>query len=764
MIPDSHLRLEDPRFLTGQGRFTADLRRDGMLHAVVVRADHAHAEIRGIDAGPALAVDGVVGVHTAADLDADGLRPFPCPTVLSDGSTAHATPRYALARERVRHVGDPVALVVAESPEAARDGAERVVIDYAPLPVLVDPLQALAADAPRLWPDLAGNLAFHFRAGDAAATRAAMAAAAHVVELDLANQRVSALPLEPRAGLAEFDPASGRFHLVATAQDQHLVRRAAAEVFDLPPERFRMTALDVGGGFGLKNFLHPEWVLLLWAARRHRRPVGWTAERGEELSGAPHGRDVQSRTRLALDADGRFLALEAEIVANIGAYLPCVGAAISTKAMPSAFGGIYAIPTVSMDVRGVFTNTTPVEAYRGAGKPESNYIIERLVDRAARETGMDPAAIRIRNALRDFPHHTPLGMVIDGGAFGANIERAVAAADRDGFEARRQASAAAGRLRGFGIGCFLETARSVPEEGAELRFTAQGRVELRIGTESNGQGHETAFVQIAADRLGLPMEAFDFIQADSDLVRMGHGHGGARSMHMGGAALVKAIDTVLARARHGAARLLQVAETSLTLDDGRFVVPDTGQSVGLLEVAAAARDADGGLDALDTFEKVTDAPFTFPNGCHVAEVEVDPETGVVEIARYLCVDDYGAMVNPMLTAGQVHGGVAQGIGQALQEHIVYDPDTGQLLSGSLMDYAAPLAGQVPSMEVHFNGVATGANPLGVKGVGQAGAIAAPQAVINAILDALAPLGVDHIDMPATPQAVWRAITAARAAG
>jgi carbon-monoxide dehydrogenase large subunit len=762
LSPRSLPRLEDQRFLTGSGRYTADLHREGQLHMTVVRSEHAHAAIADIDIGDALTAPGVVGVHTAADLAADGVAPLPCLAELAGGAPPVVPPRHALARGRVRHVGDPVAIVVAESEDAALEAAEQVVVDYRALPAVVDPARALEDGAPQLWEQAPGNLAFRYRRGDADAVHEAFASAAHVVELAIANPRVSAAPLEPRAGLAEYDTDGDRFTLTATAQGVHEIRDQAAGVLGIEPERLRLLAPDVGGGFGLKNFLYPEWILLPWAARRHRRPVRWVATRGEDLAAAAHGRDVQATARLALDADGRFLALEASLVANMGAYLSGSAPNVTTKALPTAFGGIYAIPAVHLSIRGVFTNTAPVDAYRGAGKPEANFIVERLIDVAARRYGFDPVALRRKNALRDFPHRTAFGMTVDGGRFATNIDRAMALCGWDEFAARRTRAASRHRLRGLGVACFLETARGMPREGAEIRFAGDGTVELRVGTESHGQGHETAFAQIAAARLGLPVEAFRFVQADTTRTRTGHGHGGARSMHMGGAALCAAVDSVLAKAHPVAARLLQTDASQVTFGAGCFQVSGSAPRVGLLEVASAAREmAPAGNAGLDSFATVEDAPFTFPNGCHVAEVEIDLETGVVRLLRYLCVDDYGALVNPMLAEGQVHGGVAQGIGQALTERTVYDTDSGQLLSGSLMDYALPAADGLPSLEVHLEGTPTHANPLGVKGTGQAGAIAAPQAVMNAVLDALSPLGIEHLDLPATSERVWRAIREAR---
>ena len=766
MSGKSVLRLEDYRFLTGAGRFVEDLDRDGQLHAVVIRSPHAHAEILRIDVTVAAEIPGVIAIHTEADLAADGVGALPCIAQFQAKTPLVIPSRYALARDRVRHVGDPVVLVIAESRQTAIAAAERVEIDYQPLPAVTNAHAALAEGAPLLWREAPGNVAYRFEKGDPNAMRAAFASAVHVVELDLVNNRVMAAPVEPRAGIGDYDAASGVMHLTCTAQGLHAIRAQMANaVFKVPEQRIQLSAPDVGGGFGLKNFLYPEWVLLLWAARRHERPVKWVAERGEDHAAATHGRDIRTAARLALDTEGRFLALDADLVANMGGYLSAAGPGASTVSSPTAMGGVYDIPVIHMHSTGVFTNMAPIDAYRGAGKPEANFIIERLVDAAARRCGFDPVALRLLNAIDRFPHRTAQGMTLDSGRFRRNVEAAVGYADRDGFETRRASSATAGKLRGLGFGCFLETARGAPQEGAEIHFTTGGRIELRVGTESNGQGHETAYRQIAADRLGLAMDAFDYIQSDTAEIRIGHGHGGARSMHMGGGAMALAINAVLAKARAVAATLLQAEAAALAYIDGRFTVPDNDRSVTLLEVAAAARNQDVAPDfdgaGLDSFVMCEKAPFTFPNGCHAAEVEIDPQTGVVTLLRYLMVDDYGTLVNPRLTEGQVHGGVAQGIGQALMERVAYDPESGQLLSGSFMDYTVPRATHLPAFETHLEGVPTAANLLGVKGSGQAGCIGAPQTIINAVLDALTSLGIDHIQMPATAETIWRAIQTAK---
>jgi aerobic carbon-monoxide dehydrogenase large subunit len=752
-------RLEDYRFLTGAAEYAADLNRDGQLHAVMIRSVHAHARILDIDTSEALDMDRVIGVHTVADLDADGLGLMPCPGAADHLSFSIVPPRPALARDRVRHVGDPVAIVIAETHAEALAAAEVVIIEYDPLPALADIPTREQTDTPitrsLIWEEAPGNVAFRFEKGNRAEVMGAFDQAAHVVELDVVNNRVTAAPMEPRAGIGEYDARSETYTLTCNAQGVHTIRgQLAKAVFNVPNERFRVCAPDVGGGFGLKNFLYPEWILLPWAAKRYGRPVKWVAERGEDFSAAVHGRDSRVAGRLALDVEGRFLALSASVVANMGAYLSGGAPGIASKAFPTALGGIYDIPLIHMEACGVFTNTAPVDAYRGAGKPEANFITERLIEAAARRCGFDPVELRRINAIASFPHVTALGMNIDTGRFKANIEDAARLSDRAGFEARRQKSVAGGRLRGLGLSCFLETARGNPEEGAEVRFTAQRVVELCLGTESNGQGHHTAFTQIAADKLGLPVDCFNFIQADTDKTRLGYGHGGARSMHMGGGALAKALDAVLEKARAIAAQMLQTPATELKFADGRFTASDSDQSIGLMDVA---QDAKGGLDS---FEMVSDAPFTFPSGCHTAEVEIDPETGSIELLRYIAVDDYGRLINPALCEGQVIGGLAQGIGQAIGEHVIYDPESAQLISGSLMDYLVPRASQLPRFELHLEGTPTAANPLGVKGSGQAGCIGAPQTIVNAVLDALSPLGIDHLDMPLTNESVWRAIRGA----
>ena len=745
LVGQSLRRVEDQRFLTGAGRFTGDIRVAGEVRLVVVRSPHAHARVGAVGVAAARGVPGVLGVFAAADLA--GLGPIPCSTVVRMEGAMVVPPRPALAVGRVRYVGEPVAFVVAETGMAALDAAELVEVEYETLPAVTEATEALRPGAPMLWEEAPGNLAMRFQKGDVAATEAALAEAATVVELELVNNRLIVAPMEHRGAVAEWDGTG--FSLLLSGQGVHGIRRDLRAVFgDVPME---VRSPDVGGGFGVKNGLYPEYILAMWAARRLGRPVRWESTHGEDFVSSAHARDNVSRARLGLDGAGRFVALAAETVANLGAAMASGGPGSSTNAPGNAMGCGYDIPHVSMTVRGAFTNTVPIDAYRGAGKPEANYLMERLVDAAAARLGVDRVELRRRNLVGRFPHRTAMATTIDGGRFAANIDVALERADVAGFAARRAESARAGRLRGLGVTCFLETARGATGEGAEIRFGGDGRVSLRLGTQSNGQGHETAFPQVAADLLGLPMAAFDYVQADTALVRDGNGHGGARSLHMGGQAMVEAADAVLAKAGPIAARLMQ-AEAAV-FDGGVFRAGE--RSVGLAEVARAEPGA------LDSYAWTGLDLITFPNGVHVAEVEVDPETGHVALLRYTGADDFGTVVNPMLLEGQVQGGLAQGIGQALLERVVYDGESGQLLSGSFADYCVPRASDLPALEVCFAGVPTGANRLGVKGAGQAGAIAAPPAVVAAVLDALRPVGVVHVDMPLTPERVWAAIEAAR---
>ena len=758
-------QLEDERFVRGRGRYIADLVAPNALHGVVVRSPHAHAHIMAISVDAARKMPGVAAVLTGQELAADNIGPLPCAVTSVPMTTPLVVPPcHALARDVVRYVGEPVAFVVAESTEAARDAAEAITVDYAPLPPVVSIADAVLPDAPSIWPEARGNIAFQFNRGEIGPVEAAIRAAAHVVECELVNNRVVAAPLETRGALGEFDAASGRLHLTASAAGAHAIRDLLADgVFRIGREKLRVSIPDVGGGFGMKNVLYPEWVLVLWAARRLRRPVTWIGDRGEDFTGSVHGRDSLIRARLALDRDGRFLALDTKVLANLGAHVSTVAPAVPTMAMASAMGGVYDIPLIAFQTSGVFTNTTPVDAYRGAGKPEANYLIERCIDIAAHQLGMDGLKLRRKNIFRRFPHASAMGLTVEQGSFAHAIDHAVKAAA--GFDARRRSSRKRGRLRGLGYACFLETSRGQPNEVAEVRIGDDGRIDLMVGTHSNGQGHETTFAQIAADAFGLPAERFRFRQGDTDDLDSGGGHGGARSMHQGGTALLMAAEGVIENARRLAARLLQASMDAVHYEAGMLRVAATGQEISLEEVARASYQTPGDDVAPGLAHKATHLcdRYTFPNGCHIAEVEIDPETGEVKLDRYVIFDDYGSLLDPRLTLGQVHGGVAQGIGQALFEHALFDAETGQILSGSLMDYALPRADDLPVFEGNLTGdFPSRANRLGVKGSGQAGAIAAPATIMNAVMNALTPLGVRHLDMPATPSRIWHAIQAADA--
>lgn len=757
-------RLEDARFVQGHGRYIADLHVPKVLHGVVVRSPHAHARVIVIDADAARTMHGVVAVLTGADLAADGIGPMPCAAnSIAMASPLVVPPYHALAQGVVRYVGEPVAFVVADSAESARDAAEMIVVDYEPLQPVISVTEAVRPDSERVWPEAKDNLAFVYRRGEMEQVEAAIRDAAHVVDCEIVNNRVVAAPMETRGALGTFDAAKNHLHLTASAAGAHMIRDLLADsVFRISREKLRVSIPDVGGGFGMKNVLYPEWILVLWAARRLRRPVKWIGDRNEDFLASAHGRDSFVRARIALDTNGRILALKADILANMGAYISTVSPVVLTMAMGSAMGGVYDIPLVAFQTRGVFTNTTPVDAYRGAGKPEANYLIERCIDIAAARLGMDALKLRRKNIIRRFPQRTAMGLSVEQGSFGQAIDLAVAAAD--GFAARKKAARARGKLRGLGYACFLETARGQPNEVAEVLIGEDGQIRLKVGTHSNGQGHETTYPQIAADAFGLPLERFRFSQGDTDELDRGGGHGGARSMHQGGTALLMAAEGVIGNAKRLAARLLQTSVDAVQYDAGVLRVATTGQEITLDEVARASYQHGGDDIAPGLAHRATHVcdQYTFPNGCHLAEVEIDPQTGGVTLDRYVIFDDYGRLLDPRQTLSQVHGGVVQGIGQALFEQTLFDHDTGQILSGSFMDYALPRADDVPSFESSLTAdFPSRANRLGVKGSGQAGAIAAPATIMNAVMNALAPLGVTHLDMPATPARIWEAIQAAR---
>jgi len=745
MFGQSIRRLEDQRFLRGQGRYLADRPSPaGTLAAYFLRSPHAHARLLGIDAAAARGAPGVALVLTGEDLAAAGIGSLPCGSVLAAERPLIIPPRPALALGAVRHVGQTVACIVADSREAAEDAAELIDVAYDPLDGVSEALAALAPGAPQLHAEAPGNLAFLWRKGDKAAVDAAFAGAARIVTAEIPNPRVTCAPIEPRVALALIE--EGQLTLHCNGQNVHAIRQQICAAMGIAAASLRVAAPDVGGGFGVKNVAFAEHVALLHAARLLDRPVRWVSTQAEDFAASAHGRGMHATARMALDAAGHILALEVDAVSEMGAYLSSHGPHCATNSPATAMSGCYVIPAIHFTVRGAFSNTAPMEAYRGAGKPEANFIVETMIEAAARETGRDAQALRALNLIAELPHRTAFGMEIRDGDFAARLEECARLADRAGFAARRAESEARGLRRGFGLTCFLETARGAPGEWARLRATPDGLIELAVGTQSNGQGHETSFPQYVAQLLDAPIDSIRYIQADTARIVSGNGHGGARSLHMGGEAMRLAAGALLAHARSVAARLLQCMPETLHYAAGRFTLTD-GRGLSLVELAGEEGALEGEVThSLDL--------VTFPNGAHAAEVEVDPETGLVRLLAYTAVDDYGRLLNPMLARGQVQGGVAQGIGQALMERIAYDPQSAQLLSAGFMDYAMPRAEDLPDLDITLReDQPTEANGLGVKGTGQAGCIAAPQAVMAALRDAL---GAD-ITMPATPEKVWRAL-------
>ncbi|HYL33672.1 MAG TPA: xanthine dehydrogenase family protein molybdopterin-binding subunit [Stellaceae bacterium] len=763
-------RSEDRRFITGAGRYTDDIVLPRETVGYVLRSPHAHATIRAIDTSAAQTAPGVLGIFTGADLERDGIGKIPCVVPLKnrDGSRIKMVEHPLLAVGRVRHVGDGVAFVVAETAAAAKDAAELIRVDYDILPAIADAVRAAEPGAPLVWDNIPGNLCFDWETGNRKTTEAAFANAKHVIELNLVNNRLVANSMEPRGALGAYDAAEDRFTLYTSTQGSHAIRRLlAASVFRFAEHRIRVVTPDVGGGFGMKLFLYPEHGLVLYAARKLGRPVKWIGERGESFLSDAQGRDNVTRARLALDADLNFLAVDVETTANLGAYLSNFGTFIPTMAGTAMLAGVYRTPAAVVRVKGVYTNTVPVDAYRGAGRPEANYALERLVDHAARQLGVAPAELRRRNFIppEAMPFKTVLGMTYDSGEFAKNLADALKRADADGFAARKAQSAARGKLRGFGLSTYIEQCGGGFDEMAEVRFDSSGAVTVIVGSQSSGQGHQTAYAQLVADGLGIPFDRVRVHQGDTDVVGFGRGTGGSRSLPVAGNALSIAIQRIVDKGKKIAAHRLEAAEADIEFSEGHYVIAGTDKRVSMVEVAQAAHnplllpaDFEPGFDEKAHY---LPAAHTFPNGCHVCEVEIDPDTGVTTVLRYVVVDDFGNVVNPMLLAGQIHGGVIQGIGQALIEGCVYD-DGGQLVTGSFMDYAMPHADDVPAIEFAYNVVPCRTNPLGVKGAGEAGAIGAPPAVINAVVDALAGLGIKTIEMPATPHSVWRAIQQARA--
>ena len=752
-------RTEDPRLLTGGGRYTGDIALPDQAVGYFLRSPYAHAGIERLDTAAARETPGVVCIVTAEDLEADGIGTIPCSVPLTnrDGSAMPMPPRTALAKGRVRHVGEAVALVVAETIDAAKDAAELIEVDYAPLPSVTDTAQAMSSDAPPIWDAAASNICFDWEMGDEAATDAAFARAATIVTLDLVNNRVVANPMEPRTCVAAFDATDRRYSLHVASQGVHSLKaQLSKQIFRLPPEDFHVLTGDVGGAFGMKIFMYPEYVATLAAARRCGRPVRWVSERVEGFLSDDHGRDNLSSVELAIDGDGRFIALKVHTTANLGAYLSNFGPFIPTMAGTRMLAGLYTFEAVYCRVHGVFTNTQPVDAYRGAGRPEAAYVVERIVDVAARRLGLSPMEIRRRNLIppEALPYRTATGNTYDSGRFADLMEEAVERAGWQGFEDRRRAARENGKLRGIGLATYVEACGGGPPETAGVGVDRAGAVTILVGTQTNGQGHETAYKQIVAEALGVAPEAITVVQGDSDRVATGGGTGGSRSIPVGGAAISGAALKVQGQARLKAADLMEAAADDVVFEDGRFAIVGTDRAMTLAEVAAQSTE-ETAFSETDSYRPTSS---TYPNGSHICEIEIDRETGAPEIVAYTVVDDFGTVLNPEMLAGQVYGGIAQGAGQALLERTVYDDD-GQLLSASFMDYAMPRADGLPPIDFTYKEIRCTTNALGMKGAGEAGAIGAPPAVINAIVDALAGAGldIDHVDMPATPETLWRLI-------
>ena len=765
------LRFEDPRLLRGQGRFVNDVNLHGQAHAVFVRSPHAHAKIRSIDVEVAKKAPGVAAVLTGHDVLADGLG-MPkanMPRKRPDGKPMFAPQRPALVVDRVRYVGDPVVMVVADTLAEAKDAAELVEIDYEPIPSVTATEDTVKSGAPAVWDDCPDNISNFIERGNKAATDEAIKGAAKIIKRRYVISRVHAQYMEPRGTLGTYDPGEERMTLYADVQYPHRVRNMLAQnVFRVPESKMRVIAQDVGGGFGTKGWQYVEHRLTLWAARKLLRPVKWTCERSEAVMADEHGRDNIGEIELALDKDNKFVALRLNMLANIGAYVGSDRNLLSPFGMIGTVLGVYLIPKAYINVVGVLSNTNPTAPYRGAGRPEAIYLIERLIDDAARELGVDRVELRRKNMLAEsaLPYQSPVGPFYDCGAFEKNLDMALAMADVAGFKARQDESKKRGRLRGLGIVNAIEQAAGTAQpEYAEIRFNPSGTAALLMGTKAQGQGHETMFKQILNERLGIDPHDVQFIDGDTDRVAFGMGTNGSRSTVLGGSALYVAADKVIEKGKKIAGHLLEAGEQDIEFKDGTFTVRGTDKTVPLKQVAMTAfnpaklpKGFEGGLYENATYLGEKD---TFPNGCHISEVEIDPETGDVTVDRYFVVDDVGTVMNPIGLKGQIHGGVAQGIGQILCEQVVWDRQSGQLLTASFLDYAMPHAQMIPNMEVKSSPVPTQYNPLGAKGAGEAGTVGAMPVVMNAIIDALAPLGVVDVEMPATPLNVWRAIEQAK---
>ena len=782
-IGKSVRRKEDLRFVTGTGNYTADIDLPRQLYLYVLRAPYAHARIVDIDTRAAATAAGVVAVFTAEDLRRDGVRPLPCgwPVMNKDGSPMATPEHWVLADKKVAYAGEPVAAVIAESILLAKDAAELIKVEYDALAAVIETGAALEADAPQAWDEIPGNLSFDWGIGDEAATQAAFAEAAYRVAVDLVQNRLVSSAMEPRAAIGEYDASYDQATLYVAHQNPHLARQMyCRETLGIPEHKLRVIAPDVGGGFGPKGMLYSEDVLVLYAAKAIGRPVKWVGERTESFISDAHARDHLTHAEMALDADGRILGMRVSTVANLGAYISFFGAAIPTFFYLPIITGVYKIPVIYGEVKGVFTNTVPTDAYRGAGRPEACYTVERLIEAAAEATGLGPLEIRRRNFIPTdaFPYETPTGLLYDSGDYERTVDQTLQSANFDTFETRREESAARGKLRGFGICTYVEIAGPGPSPGAiamgskipyyevaTIRVNPDATVTVLTGSNSHGQGHETTFAQIVSEHLGVALKDIEIVHGDTGRIPFGIGTFGSRSLAVGGSAVLTGVRKVIAKATRVAAHMLEAAAEDIEYIDGFFKVKHSDQILAFKDVVHMTylpgnfplHELEPGLEETTYYDP---ANFTFPAGCHYCEVEIDAETGQLAICNYTVADDFGVIVNPMIVEGQVHGGLAQGTGQALLENTVFDADSGQLVTGSFLDYCMPRADDLPMFAVETVDGSSASNPLGVKGCGEAGAIGAPVAIMGAVRDALRPVGVSDLTMPATPQKIWQAIQAA----